>query len=105
MRKVVSNFCENFTFESWQIWNAESTLPKLFIPYKVYQEIETWKNKEYHFDLTKIEWIRIVKIQNEKSVLFFLDLDQGEAGAIVFANEIETDLIILVSLLSSLFLL
>ena len=77
----------------------------MFIPYKVYQEIETWKNKEYHFDLTKIEWIRIVKIQNEKSVLFFLDLDQGEAGAIVLANEIEADLIILVSLLSSLFLL
>ena len=77
----------------------------MFVPYKIYQEIETWKNKEYYVDLTKIEWIRIVKIQNEKSVLFFLDLDQGETGAIVFANEIEADLIILVSLLSSLFLL
>ena len=36
-----------------------------------------------------------MKIQSEKSLLFFLDLDKGEAEAIVLANETNADLIIL----------
>lgn len=57
---------------------------KIVIPKEVFNEIEAGKNKEYYTDLSKIEWIKIKKISNEKSLLYFLDLDKAEV--IVLAN-------------------
>lgn len=68
---------------------------EVFIPREVFNEIEAGKNKEYYTDLSKIDWIKIEAIENEKSLSFFLDLDKGEAEAIVLAIEKEADLIIL----------
>ena len=96
MRKLVSN---TTPIISLLIVNKLEVLKKLYseviIPNEVFLEIEAGKNKDYYVDLTKIEWIKIAKIKNEKSLLFFLDLDKGEAEAIVLANEIDADLIIL----------
>ncbi len=41
------------------------------------------------------DWIKIVQIQNTNSVQYFLDLDRGEAEAIILATEPEADLILL----------
>ncbi len=68
---------------------------EIYIPQEVFNEIEAGKNKDFYTDLSKIEWIKIEKIQNVKSLTFFLDLDKGEAEAIVLASEKEADLIIL----------
>jgi predicted nucleic acid-binding protein len=96
MRKVVSNTTPIISLlKVDELEILKKLYKELFIPYEVYIEIEAGKNKEYYVDLATIEWIRIVKIQNEKSLSFFLDLDKGEAEAIVLANEMEADLIIL----------
>ena len=96
MRKVVSNTTPIISLlKVGKLEILKELYQELFIPYEVYLEIEAGKNKEYYTDLTKVEWIRVVKIQSEKSLLFFLDLDKGEAEAIVLANEINADLIIL----------
>ena len=65
------------------------------IPSAVYQEIEAGKSKGYYQDLSKIDWITISKVKDEQAVKYFLDLDAGEAEAIVLATEINADLIIL----------
>ncbi|MCF8390367.1 MAG: DUF3368 domain-containing protein [Bacteroidales bacterium] len=68
---------------------------KIHIPKAVFNEIEVGKTKEYYQDLSKIDWIDIVEIQDKQAVKYFLDLDSGEAEAIVLATEINADLIIL----------
>ena len=68
---------------------------EIYIPYAVYNEVEAGRNKEFYSDLLKIDWIKIENIKNPKSLSYFLDLDKGEAEAIVLASEIEADLIIL----------
>lgn len=68
---------------------------EVFIPLEVFNEIEAGKYKEYYADLSRIEWIKIGKIRDVKSLSYFLDLDKGEAEAIVLANEMDADLIIL----------
>lgn len=96
MRKVVSNTTPIISLlKIGKLEILKDLYQELFIPYEVYLEIEAGKHKEYYTDLSKVEWIRIVKIQNEKSLLFFLDLDKGEAEAIVLAQETNADLIIL----------
>jgi hypothetical protein len=96
MRKVVSNTTPIISLlKIGRLEILKKLYQELYIPFEVYLEIEAGKNKEYYTDLTKTDWIHIVKIQNEKSLLFFLDLDKGEAEAIVLANEINADLIIL----------
>lgn len=65
------------------------------IPLAVFQEIEAGKNKPFYQDLSKIGWIKIIEIQDKKALKYFLDLDLGEAEAIVLANEIAADLIVL----------
>ena len=65
------------------------------IPYAVYQEIEAGKSKGYYQDLTKIDWIKIKEIKDKKALRYFLDLDAGEAEAIVLAAEVNADLIII----------
>lgn len=68
---------------------------QIHIPLAVYNEIEAGKTKRYYKDLSKIDWINITKIQDRQAVKYFLDLDAGEAEAIVLATEINADLIIL----------
>jgi uncharacterized protein len=68
---------------------------QIYIPEVVYNEIEEGKAKEYYKDLSKIDWINIVEIQDKQAVKYFLDLDSGEAEAIVLATEINADLIII----------
>lgn len=68
---------------------------EVYIPQEVFNEIEAGKNKEFYADLSQINWIKVEKIKDVKSLSYFLDLDKGEAEAIVLATENEADLIIL----------
>lgn len=68
---------------------------EIVIPEEVFNEIEAGKNKEFYTDLSKIEWIKIEKVYDKKALSYFLDLDKGEAEAIVLASEKNADLIIL----------
>lgn len=68
---------------------------EIFIPAAVYQEIENGKDKEFYCDLSTVEWVNIASITNKQATKYFLDLDQGEAEAIVLASELNADLIIL----------
>jgi uncharacterized protein len=68
---------------------------EIYIPLAVYKEVEAGKTKVYYKDLSKFDWINIVNIKDKKSVKYFLDLDQGEAEAIILATESNADLIIL----------
>lgn len=68
---------------------------EVFVPHEVFNEIEAGKNKEYYTDLSKIDWIKVVKIKDEKSLSYFLDLDKGEAETIILATELGADLTIL----------
>ncbi len=68
---------------------------QIYIPSAVYNEIEAGKAKGYYKDLSRIDWIKITKIQDKQAVKYFLDLDAGEAEAIVLATELNADLIIL----------
>ncbi len=68
---------------------------QIYIPAAVFKEIEAGKTKGYYKDLSKIDWINISRIQDEQAVKYFLDLDAGEAEAIVLATEMNADLIIL----------
>ena len=45
--------------------------------------------------MSKLSWINIVKIRDENTVKYFLDLDAGESEAIVLATELRADLIII----------
>ena len=65
------------------------------IPMAVFNEIELGKKKGYYKDLSEIDWISIVEIQDSLAVKYFLDLDDGEAEAIVLATELKADLILL----------
>ncbi|MFO7880011.1 MAG: DUF3368 domain-containing protein [Bacteroidota bacterium] len=68
---------------------------QIYIPKAVYQEIEAGKAKTFYKDLSGIDWIIIAEIQDKQAVKYFLDLDSGEAEAIVLATELNSDLIIL----------
>ena len=61
---------------------------EISIPYAVFQEIEAGRNKTYYQDVSAIAWIKIQEITDKKALKYFLDLDAGEAEAIVLANEI-----------------
>ena len=68
---------------------------EISIPFAVFQEIEAGKNKGYYQDFSKIDWIKIIKIQDKQALKYFLDLDAGESEAIVLATELRADLIII----------
>lgn len=68
---------------------------QIYIPSAVFKEIEAGKMKGYYRDLSIIDWINITEIQDKQAIKYFLDLDAGEAEAIVLATEINADLIIL----------
>ena len=66
-----------------------------YIHQEVFNEIEAGKHKKYYLNLLTFDWIKIEQIQDRKSIAYFLDLDKGEAEAIVLATESEADLILL----------
>ncbi len=68
---------------------------QIYIPVAVYNEIKAGNTKQYYCDLSTIDWIKIIEIKDKQAVKYFLDLDSGEAEAIVLATEINADLIIL----------
>jgi uncharacterized protein len=96
MLKVVSNTTPIISLLKL---NRLDLLQKLYnqinIPKAVYKEIEAGKSKAYYKDLSKIDWINIIEIENKQAIKYFLDLDEGEAEAIILANELNADLIIL----------
>lgn len=68
---------------------------EILIPTAVFEEIEVGKNKSFYRNLSNIDWVKIIKIENEDARRYFLDLDKGEAEAIILATEIGADLIIM----------
>lgn len=65
------------------------------IPKAVYEEIEAGKQKMFYQNLAKISWINILEIENKQALNYFIDLDKGEAEAIILATEINADLTII----------
>jgi predicted nucleic acid-binding protein len=65
------------------------------VPYAVYNEIEKGKGKPFYADLSKVSWIKIEKIQDSGSRVYFFDLDEGEAEVIILAYEQKAGLVII----------
>ena len=96
MPKIVSNTTPIISLlKLHQLELLRQLYTQIYVPLAVYKEIELGKAKGYYKDLSKIEWINIVEIQDKQAVKYFLDLDAGEAEAIVLATEINADLILL----------
>ena len=96
MPKVVSNTTPIISLLKLNRLDLLQKLYKqIYIPTAVYGEIEAGKAKGYYKDLSRIDWINIIEIQDKQAVKYFLDLDAGEAEAIVLATEVNADLIIL----------
>lgn len=68
---------------------------EIIVPKAVFDEIERGKIKPYYADISQLDWVQILPIKNKASLLYFLDLDQGEAEVIVLATEIRADLVII----------
>ena len=96
MLKVVSNTTPLISLLKLnRIEILKDLYSEIIIPTAVCMEVENGKNKKYYQDLTKIEWIKIEEIQNKLSTKYFLDLDEGDAEAIILATEIDADLVLL----------
>jgi len=96
MPKVVSNTTPIISFLKLNRLDLLRQLyAQIFIIAAVYTEVEAGKAKGFYKDLSKIDWIKIVEIQNKQAIKYFLDLDSGEAEAIVLATELSADLILL----------
>ena len=96
MLKVVSNTTPLISLlKLSRLGILKELYDQISIPTAVFQEIEIGKSKKYYQDLSKIDWINIIEIRDKHAVKYFLDLDSGEAEAIVLASEIIADLIII----------
>jgi len=65
------------------------------VPFAVYEEIESGKDRDYYVDISKMEWIKIEKIHSNESKQYLFDLDEGEAEVLILAHEQQADLVIL----------
>ena len=96
MLKVVSNTTPIISLlKINQLEVLQELYKEIYVPNEVFQEVEAGKSKNFYEDLSKLEWVNIVKIKDEVAVKSFIDLDAGEAEAIILASEINADLIIL----------
>lgn len=96
MLKVVSNTTPIISLLKLnQLDLLKQLYKQIYIPTAVFNEIEAGKDKEFYKDLSTINWINIIEIKDKISVKYFLDLDSGEAEAIVLATELKADLIII----------
>lgn len=96
MPKVVSNTTPIISLlKIGKLEILKDLYEEIYIPQEVFNEIEAGKHKNYYVNLLEFEWIKIEQIQDRKSIVYFLDLDKGEAEAIILATESEADLILL----------
>ncbi len=96
MPKVVSNTTPIISLlKIGKLEILKDLYKEIYIPQEVFSEIEAGKHKKYYLNLLELEWIKIEQIQDIKSIAYFLDLDKGEAEAIILATESEADLILL----------
>lgn len=96
MLKVVSNTTPIISLLKLNRLDLLKQLYKqIYIPTAVFNEIEAGKEKGFYKDLSSVNWINILEIKDKISVKYFLDLDSGEAEAIVLATELKADLIII----------
>jgi hypothetical protein len=96
MPKVVSNTTPIISLlKIGKLEILKNLYTEIYVPQEVFIEIEAGRHKKYYSNLLEIDWIKIEQIQNKKSTSYFLDLDKGEAEAIVLATEIEAELILL----------
>lgn len=96
MLKVVSNTTPIISLlKINQLEVLQKLYKEIYVPHEVFREIEAGESKNFYEDLSKLEWVNIVKIEDEVAVKSFIDLDAGEAEAIILASEINADLIIL----------
>ena len=96
MRKTVSNTTPILSLlKINELILLKELYGRIIIPNAVYQEIENGKEKQYYQDLSLVPWIEIVVIKNPESILYFTDLDHGEAEVLILAQEQNADLIIM----------
>jgi predicted nucleic acid-binding protein len=96
MPKVVSNTTPILSLlKIGKLEILKELYEEIYIPQEVFNEIEAGKRKEYYLNLLEYDWIKIEQIQDTKSIAYFLDLDRGEAEAIILATERDADLILL----------
>lgn len=96
MPKVVSNTTPIISLlKIGRLQVLKDLYGEIFVPQGVFSEIEAGENKEYYIDLSKVKWIKVLEIKDQKSLSYFLDLDKGEAETIILAKEIGADLAIL----------
>jgi predicted nucleic acid-binding protein len=96
MRKVVSNTTPILSLLKIEKLNLLKELyGTVYIPYAVFREIETGKDKEFYINLKTTDWIKIEKIHSTLARTLLFDLDDGEAETLVLAQEINADLVII----------
>jgi len=96
MPKIVSNTTPIISLLKLNKLNLLQKLyTTVYIPSEVFKEIETGKTKAFYLDLSKLEWIQILEVQDKQAVRYFIDLDAGEAETIILATEIGADLTLL----------
>lgn len=96
MPKIVSNTTPLISLmKISQLEILKKIYSEIIIPEAVYKEVEAGKHKDFYRDLSEIDWIKIQSIKDKHSTDYFLELDAGEAEAIILASEIGADLIIM----------
>lgn len=96
MHKIVSNTTPIISLLKLnRLEILQQLYSEIYIPVAVYQEIEAGKEKVYYKDLSEIKWINISEINDKQALKYFIELDAGEAEAIILATELNADLIII----------
>lgn len=100
MRKVISNTTPIISLlKIGKLDLLKDLYGSLIIPMAVFLEIEMGRDKRYYQDLSRLEWVKILNINNRKPLNYIKHLDLGEAEVIVLTREINSDLIIMDELL------
>ncbi|MDR1786203.1 MAG: DUF3368 domain-containing protein [Spirochaetaceae bacterium] len=95
MRKVVSNTTPLISLlKIGKLDLLRLLYGNIFIPYAVYQEIEAGKDS-FYTDLTALDWVSIERLHSTAARVFLYDLDDGEAEALMLAQELGADLILI----------
>lgn len=71
MLKVVSNTTSTISLlKIERLSILQELYSVIHIPKEVYNELEKSKNKGYYTDASKLDWIKIVEIKDEKSLSY-----------------------------------
>jgi len=96
MLKVVSNTTPLIALSKIsKLTLLKSLYLEIIIPGEVFAEFERGKGKPFYKNLMDLDWIKVVEVENRRAVNYIMDLDRGEAEAIVLAGEVNADLLIL----------